>query len=68
MIYLQNFIFYISNRNNPSENNEITNIMYISENVVKLFEDKKVIKYNKNNLVNSDENYYSKLKDKNSTF
>ena len=65
MVYLQNFIFYIQN---PSENNEITNIMYIPENVVKLFEDKKVIKYNKNNLVNSDENYYLKLKNMNSKF
>ena len=53
---------------NPSENNEITNIMYIPENVVKLFEDKKVIKYNKTNLVNSDENYYLKLKNMNSKF
>lgn len=65
MVYLQNFIFYIQN---PSENNEITNIMYIPENVVKLFEDKKVIKYNKTNLVNSDENYYLKLKNMNSKF
>ena len=68
MVYLQNFIFYIQNMRNPSENNEITNIMYIPENVVKLFEDKKVIKYNKNNLVNSNENYYSKLKNMNSKF
>lgn len=65
MVYLQNFIFYIKNQ---TETNEITNIMYIPENVVKLFKDKEVIKYNKNNLVNSDENYYSKLKDKNSHF
>ena len=68
MVYLQNFIFYIQNMRNPSENNEITNIMYIPENVVKLFEDKKVIKYNKTNLVNSNENYYSKLKNINSKF
>jgi len=65
MVYLQNFIFDISN---PTEKNEILNIMYIAENVVKLFKNKEVIKYNKNNLVNSDENYYSKLKDKNTNF
>ena len=68
IIYLHNFIFYIPTMKNPTETNEITNIMYIPENVVKLFEERKVIKYNKNNLVNSDENYYLKLKDKNSDF
>jgi hypothetical protein len=65
MVYLQNFIFYIPTMKNPTETNEIINIMYIPENVVKLFKDREVIK---NNLVNSDENYYSKLKDKNSKF
>ena len=68
MVYLQNFIFYIPTMKNPTETNEIINIMYIPENVVKLFKNKEVIKYNKNNLVNSDENYYSKLKDKNTNF
>lgn len=66
MIYLQNFILYIPNMSNPSDKNEITNIMYIPESVVKLFKNRIVIKYNKNDLAN--ENYYLILKDKNSQF